>query len=63
MIGIGIFQDYYQGHQLSNYSPSDISWIASLELFVMFAGVRLLFTEPNKIFRLTIEGTDRWKTL
>ncbi|KAF7597125.1 hypothetical protein BBP40_009463 [Aspergillus hancockii] len=35
---IGIFQDYYQSHQLQSYSSSTISWIASLELFIMFAG-------------------------
>ncbi|KAK9323688.1 major facilitator superfamily transporter 1 [Lipomyces orientalis] len=35
---IGIFQDYYQSHQLRDYSPSAVSWIASLELFMMFAG-------------------------
>ncbi|KAL4940485.1 hypothetical protein BDV06DRAFT_213459 [Aspergillus oleicola] len=35
---IGIFQDYYQSHQLRSYSSSTISWIASLELFIMFAG-------------------------
>lgn len=38
-IGMGIFQDYYQGHNLREYSPSTISWIASLEIFVMLAGV------------------------
>ncbi|RAL15303.1 MCT family MFS transporter [Aspergillus homomorphus CBS 101889] len=36
--GIGIFQDYYQSHQLQSYSSSTIAWIASLELFIMFAG-------------------------
>lgn len=35
---IGVFQNYYQENYLSDYSPGDISWIASLELFVMFAG-------------------------
>jgi hypothetical protein len=38
-IGIGVFQSYYQTHQLKQYSASDISWIASLELFIMFSGV------------------------
>lgn len=28
---IGVFQDYYQTHQLSNYSPGTIAWIPSLE--------------------------------
>ncbi|KAF2158984.1 hypothetical protein M409DRAFT_71332 [Zasmidium cellare ATCC 36951] len=35
---IGIFQDFYQQNYLSNYSPSDIAWIASLEIFVMLFG-------------------------
>lgn len=35
---IGIFQTYYETHQLKNYSPSDIAWIPSLETFMMFAG-------------------------
>lgn len=29
---IGIFQNYYQSHQLSNYSPSAIAWIPSTEV-------------------------------
>lgn len=33
---IGVFQDYYQTHQLAAYSPSTVSWIPSLEIFVMF---------------------------
>ncbi|KAI9041901.1 MCT family MFS transporter [Aspergillus affinis] len=32
---IGIFQDYYQAYQLRSYSSSTISWIASLELFII----------------------------
>src|SRR5437762_8174565 len=28
---IGIFQDYYQTHQLKQYSPSNIAWIPSLQ--------------------------------
>ena len=35
---IGIFQTYYQSHQLSSYSPSTVAWITSLETFFMFAG-------------------------
>lgn len=38
-MGIGVFQSYYESHQLQQYSASDISWIASLELFIMFSGV------------------------
>ena len=32
---IGIFQNYYQSHQLSNYSPSAIAWIPSTEVNVV----------------------------
>lgn len=35
---IGVFQDYYQGHQLSNYSSSTIAWIPSLQACSMFIG-------------------------
>jgi MFS family permease len=35
---IGIFQDYYQRNQLSNYPPSTIAWIPSMETFMMFVG-------------------------
>ena len=37
--GIGVFQEYYQQNQLRNLSPSTISWIPSLETFMMFSGV------------------------
>ncbi|KAJ4374017.1 hypothetical protein N0V83_002756 [Neocucurbitaria cava] len=33
---LGVFQNYYQMNQLSEYSPSTIAWIASLEIFIMF---------------------------
>src|SRR5271155_77914 len=36
--GIGVFQEYYQTHQLSNYSPSTVAWIPSLEICLMFLG-------------------------
>jgi len=35
---IGIFQEYYQEVLLSTYSSSTVSWIVSLELFMMFFG-------------------------
>lgn len=38
-LGIGVFQAYYQTHQLKNLAPSTISWIPSLEVFMMFVGV------------------------
>lgn len=28
---VGIFQDYYQTHQLKTYSPSNIAWIPALQ--------------------------------
>ncbi len=28
---VGIFQDYYQTHQLKAYTPSDIAWIPALQ--------------------------------
>ncbi|EZG01117.1 hypothetical protein H106_08462 [Trichophyton rubrum CBS 735.88] len=33
---VGIFQDYYQTHDLKSYSPSSVAWIPSLELFMMY---------------------------
>lgn len=33
----GVFQAYYQTHQLANVSPSDISWIGSLQVFFLFS--------------------------
>ncbi|KAL8681288.1 MAG: hypothetical protein Q9186_002599 [Xanthomendoza sp. 1 TL-2023] len=35
---IGVFQAYYQTHQLSSFSPSTVAWIPSLTVFFMFAG-------------------------
>jgi MFS family permease len=35
---IGVFQNYYQHNQLSNYSPSTVAWISSTETFMMFVG-------------------------
>jgi hypothetical protein len=34
--GIGVFQDFYQNHELSNYSPSTVAWIPATESFFMF---------------------------
>ncbi|KNG81132.1 hypothetical protein ANOM_011535 [Aspergillus nomiae NRRL 13137] len=34
----GVFQDYYQSHQLSSYSSFDISWIGSFSTFALFSG-------------------------
>lgn len=34
---IGVFQEYYQTHQLQSYTASSISWILSLEPYILFA--------------------------
>ncbi|KAH8885867.1 MFS general substrate transporter [Thozetella sp. PMI_491] len=34
---VGVFQEYYQNDLLRSYSPSTISWIPSMEIFLMFA--------------------------
>ncbi|KAF7863218.1 hypothetical protein EAF04_007300 [Stromatinia cepivora] len=34
----GVYQEYYQTHQLSHRTPSDISWIGSLQVFFLFSG-------------------------
>lgn len=36
--GIGVFQEYYQTHQLKEYTSQEIAWIPSLEAFMMFIG-------------------------
>jgi hypothetical protein len=41
--GIGVFQEYYETHQLKSYSSSTISWITSLEAFFMMFMVRCLY--------------------
>ena len=35
-IGIGVFQTYYELNDLKAYSPSAISWISSLETWIVF---------------------------
>ncbi|KAI1609011.1 MFS transporter, MCP family, solute carrier family 16, member 10 [Exophiala viscosa] len=35
---IGVFQDYYETHQLKEYSSQEVAWIPSLESFMMFVG-------------------------
>jgi hypothetical protein len=46
---IGVFQDYYETHQLKHLSSSTIGWIASLQLFFMF-GSGIVCTLPLKMF-------------
>lgn len=39
---IGIFQSYWQAHQLSAYSSRDIAWISSTQIFLtLFLGVQV----------------------
>ncbi|KAF2501375.1 MFS general substrate transporter [Lophium mytilinum] len=33
---IGVFQSYYATHQLKDYTSSEVAWIPSLEIFMMF---------------------------
>lgn len=35
---VGVFQDYYQNHFLKSYSSSQISWISSVQVFMIFGG-------------------------
>lgn len=35
---MGVFQEYYEVHQLAEYSPSTISWISSLQIFILTFG-------------------------
>ncbi|KAL9619597.1 MAG: hypothetical protein Q9160_005784 [Pyrenula sp. 1 TL-2023] len=35
---VGFFQDYYERNQLKEYSPSQIAWISSLQVFFMLFG-------------------------
>ncbi|KAI9932721.1 hypothetical protein ASPWEDRAFT_123063 [Aspergillus wentii DTO 134E9] len=41
---IGVFQAYYETHQLKSYSTSTVTWITSLETFMMFFGGPLVGT-------------------
>ncbi|KAL1412194.1 hypothetical protein Q8F55_003204 [Vanrija albida] len=34
----GVFQGYYETHQLAAYSPSTISWIGAVQQFILFFG-------------------------
>src|ERR1700742_4884984 len=41
LLGVGVFQEYYQNSLLKGYSASTISWIPSLQFFLMMGMVRL----------------------
>jgi hypothetical protein len=38
----GVFQDYYQAHQLASYSPSEIAWIPALQSMPIRSSVFIL---------------------
>ncbi|KAE8349242.1 putative monocarboxylate permease [Aspergillus coremiiformis] len=37
----GVYQEYYQTHQLADKSPEQISWLGSLQVFFLFSGTLL----------------------
>jgi len=41
--GVGVFQEYYENTLLRGYSSSTISWIPSLQFFLMMGMVRFSF--------------------
>ncbi|KAJ5898791.1 MFS transporter asaE [Penicillium taxi] len=50
---IGVFQTYYESHQLQDMSTSTVSWITSLETFLMFF--------PSPIFGILFDSYGpRW---
>src|ERR1700742_4026360 len=63
LLGVGVFQEYYQNSLLNGYSASTISWIPSLQFFLMMGMVRFSllyalhlctsFGTPN-----TVDATD-----
>ena len=56
---MGIFQDFYEHNLLSNYSSSEIAWIPSMQLFLMFALAPLygkIFDDEGP-FKLLVGGT------
>lgn len=55
--GIGVFQTYYQTHQLSAYSPSTVAWISSVETCVIFLWVSTRKLDVNS--RLATDCLNR----
>ena len=41
LTAFGVFETYYAQHQLKGMSPSTISWIGSLQLWILYFSVRL----------------------
>ncbi|OBT51222.1 hypothetical protein VE04_07930 [Pseudogymnoascus sp. 24MN13] len=48
---IGLFQSYWQSHQLSTYSSRDIGWISSTQIFLtLFLGVQIALSVVSHWF-------------
>jgi len=50
----GTFLSWYSNNQLSSYSPSEISWIGSLQLWVFFFSVSTLIIYDTIVKILTV---------
>jgi hypothetical protein len=53
---VGVFQDYYETHQLKEYSPSNIAWIPALQSR-SYPFSKTLFTEDNSLLHVV------WRTI
>lgn len=51
---VGVFQAYYETHQLQSKSPSTVSWIPAISMFMIFITVsgRLTDKIKHRILRL-----------
>ena len=54
MNAFGTFQTWYMDHQLHDLSPSTISWIGSLQLWVFFFSVRIFIFIRNLTLIISI---------
>ncbi|KAH8926959.1 putative monocarboxylate transporter [Atractiella rhizophila] len=57
--GFGVYQDYYKRHQLADYSDSNISWIGSLQLALLFLSsiVTGRMVDSGYFYSLTVTGS------
>lgn len=56
---VGVFQEYYQTHQLKAYSASDVAWIPALQIFFMLFGgpfVGKIFDDYGPRYLLSVGG-------
>jgi hypothetical protein len=56
---IGVFQDYYQTHELSQYSSSTIAWIPALEASVSIPFHENLHPYTRSFLAATVKSYDR----